>query len=159
MRRMVCQYVHLWEIIYKFNVYHPIFKSLSTTICTTVMPETTQMQKSHLLPPITLLNHTCMTSFNFGQLPGEKQSYQSVTWPLTQLISPLNAPRTAASQSTTGTSFRFRFISMVAQRLKITENEMQNLQRTKEESIKEKYNKQQHNMIQSYSRLKCSPVS
>jgi len=49
--------------------------------------------------------------------------------------------------------FRFRFNSIEAQRLKITKFAAN---RTK--SIKIKYNRQQNNAIQSYSRLQCSPV-
>jgi len=49
--------------------------------------------------------------------------------------------------------FRFRFNSIVARRLNIT-----TFTANRAKSNKAKYNRQQDNTIQSYSRLQCSPV-
>jgi len=46
--------------------------------------------------------------------------------------------------------FRFRFIRIVARRLKITKF-------TSNKNSKIEYNRQQDNVIQAYSRLRCSP--
>ena len=72
-------------------------------------------------------------------------------------VSPIHRDMAKNSRGVQGFRYRFRFISIVARSLKITENEIENLQRTAK-SIKVKDNKQQDNTIQSYDRLQCSPV-
>ena len=49
-------------------------------------------------------------------------------------------------------TFRFRFSRIAARRLKITKFT------ANRKNIKVKYNRQQDNTMQSYSRLQCSPV-